>query len=62
MKSLTTFSVDMHLLDHYESNFAHLSDLYSLVVRLYKSERRAKKLENERLDAYLQNLHTFVIL
>ena len=43
MKSLTMFSVDMHLLNNYKSNFAHISDLYSLVLRKYKYERRANK-------------------
>ena len=43
MKSLTMFSVDMHLLHHYGRNFAHLSYFYSLVIGLYKSERWAGK-------------------
>ena len=33
------FYVGKLLLHHYKSDLAHLSDLYSLVIELYKSER-----------------------
>ena len=32
------FSVHIQLLHHYKSDLAHISDLYSLVIVLYKSE------------------------
>ena len=31
------------ILRHYKSNLAHFSDLYILVIGLYKYERRAKE-------------------
>ena len=34
MKIMTMFSVDIHILNHYKRNFAHLSDFYSLVIGL----------------------------
>ena len=37
------FVVDILLLHHYKRDLAHLSDLYSLVIGMYKSERWAKK-------------------
>ena len=36
------FSVGKLLLHQYKSDLAHISDLYSLVIELYKSERWAK--------------------
>ena len=39
MISTARFSVGKLLLYHYKSNLAHISDLYSLVIELYKSER-----------------------
>ena len=42
--------------------FSHLSYLYSLVIGMQKYEITEKKLKNERLDAYLRNLHNFEIL
>ena len=32
------FSVHMLLLHHYNSDLSHISDLYSLVIGMYKSE------------------------
>ena len=37
-----SLSVHILLLHHYKSDFAHISDLYSLVIGLYKSEIWAK--------------------
>ena len=37
-----SLSVHILLLHHYKSDFAHISDLYSLVIGLYKSVIRAK--------------------
>ena len=60
LKWIAHFAVGILLPHHYESNLAHLSDLCSLVIGLYKSERRAKKeLKNKGLVVNLQNLHTF---
>ena len=39
MISIAHFSVHILLLHHYQSDLAHLSDLYSIVIGLYKSER-----------------------
>ena len=39
MISTARFSVGILLLHHYKSDLAHLSDLCSLVIGLYKSER-----------------------
>ena len=36
------FSVHILLLHHYMSDFAHILDLYSLVIGIYKSEIWAK--------------------
>ena len=38
------FAVDTLLLHHYVRDLAHLSDFDSLVIGIYKSERRAKSL------------------
>ena len=38
MDSYVHFAVDTHLLHHYGSDLAHLSDLYSLVIVMYTSE------------------------
>ena len=43
MKILTIFSVDMHLLHHYNRNFAHISAFYSLVIGLQNVEIWDKK-------------------
>ena len=43
MISIAHFAVVILLLHHYRRDLAHPSDLYSLVIRMYKSERRAKK-------------------
>ena len=45
-KWISQFAVGILLLHHYESDLDYLSDLYSLVIGLYKSERWAKKLKN----------------
>ena len=42
MNEMPRFYVGKLLLHHYESDLAHISDLYSLVIELYKSERWAK--------------------
>ena len=38
MIEIAHFSVRILLLHHYKSDLAHLSDLYSLVIGLYKSQ------------------------
>ena len=53
------FYVGKLLLHHHRSDLAHISDLYSLFVGLYKYERRAEILKNEGPVVHLQNLHTF---
>ena len=47
MKSLTMFSGALHLLHHYESNFAHLLAFKNLVLEFLNAKRWAKKLKNE---------------
>ena len=42
-----------------KSDFAHISDLYSLVIGLYKSEMRAKNNLKTNDVVYVQNLRTF---
>ena len=39
MTSTAHFAVGILLLHHYKSYLAHLSDLYNLVIGLYKYER-----------------------
>ena len=53
------FSLHILLLHHYKSDLAHTSDRYSLVIELYLYELWGKKLKNEGLVVYVQNLHTF---
>ena len=43
LKCIAHFEVDILLLHHYKSDLAHLSDLYSLVIGMYKYERWEKK-------------------
>ena len=38
LKSLNTFSVNIHIFNHYNSNFARISDFYRLVIGTQKSE------------------------
>ena len=47
MISAARFSVHILLLHRYMSDLAHLSDLYSLVIGLYKSEMRAKIIKKQ---------------
>ena len=42
MNEIPHFYVGKLLLHHYKSDLAHISDLYSLVIEVYKSERWAK--------------------
>ena len=42
MNEMPRFYVGKLLLHHYMSDLAHIPDLYSLVIELYKSERWAK--------------------
>ena len=44
LKSVTNFSVDMHLLHQYGNDISHLSDFDSLVIGLQKSEISAKNI------------------
>ena len=39
MNEMPHFYVGKLLLHHYRSDLAHISDLYNLVIELYKSER-----------------------
>ena len=48
LKSVTNFSVDMHPLRQYRTNFSHLPDFYSLVIGLYKYEISGKKNEKTK--------------
>ena len=47
------------LLHQYESDFAYISDLYSLVIGLYKYEIWEKKLKYGGLVMKPRNLHIF---
>ena len=43
LNRIAHFAVDILLLHHYDSDLAHLSDLYSLVVGVYNYERLVKR-------------------
>ena len=45
LKWIAHFAIRILLLHHYKSDLAHLSDLYFLVIGLYKSERWAKSVK-----------------
>ena len=45
MISTDRFSVHILLLHHYGSDLSHISDLYSLVIGLYKSEMLVKNIK-----------------
>ena len=51
MISTARFSVHILLLHHYASDLAHLSDLYSLVIGMYKSQIWTKKILKKRMTS-----------
>ena len=59
LNRIAHFAVGILLLHHYRSDLARLSDFYSLVFGIYKSERWAKQIKNEGLVVHVRNLHTF---
>ena len=57
------FSVHILLLHHYKSDFAYISDLYSLVIGLYKSEIWAKDIKKWMTSSICKEFaHFWVVL
>ena len=60
--STARFSVHILLLRHYKSYLAHISDLYSLVIGMYKSEMREKILKKRMTSSICTKFAHFLVV
>ena len=62
MISTARFSVHILLLHHYESDLAHISDRYILVIGMYLSEMRAKNIKKQRTSSICTKFAHFLVV